>query len=83
MKSIPDWVRGLPCKSLTETYWRHRNDEHAASLALLFNLKVPNGWHMLKDTWSNNGVVNIVRNNHIDGSDNVPVDQARIGLVGN
>ena len=50
VKSIPDWVRGLPCKSVTETYWRHRNDEHAASLALLFNLKVPKGWHMLNKT---------------------------------
>ena len=46
VKSIPDWVRGLPCKSVTETYWRHRNDEHATPLALLFNLKVPNGWHV-------------------------------------
>ena len=27
--------------------------------------------------------MNIVRNNHIDGSDNVPADLARIGLVGN
>ena len=54
VKNIQDWSRGLPCKSITETYWRHRNDEHAALLALLFNCKVPNGWHMLKDTWSNN-----------------------------
>ena len=50
VKSIQDWVRGLPCKTVTETYWRHRNDEHAASLALLFNLKVPKGWHMLNKT---------------------------------
>ena len=83
VKDINDWVRGLPCKSSTEVLWRHRNDEHAAILSLLFNCKVPNGWHMLKDTWNNNAVVNIVKNNHIKGSDNVPVEYARIGLVGN
>ena len=27
--------------------------------------------------------MNIVKNNHIKGSDNVPVEYARIGLVGN
>ena len=32
---------------------------------------------------SSNAVVNIVKNNHIKGSDNVPLEFARIGLVGN
>ena len=63
VEDINKWVKGLPVKSSAEVLWKHHNDEHTALLGLLFNYKVPNGWLFINDSWNNNAVVNIVKNN--------------------
>ena len=79
VEDINKWVKGLPVKSSAEVLWKHHNDEHTALLGLLFNYKVPNGWLFINDSWNNNAVVNIVKNNI--SKENVSLEFARMALL--